>query len=285
MTNDGTKEKMNDKRVDTAYDQLPGATPSAHIDAKILAAARDAVAGDDNHPNVGLSRYRWIGLAATVVLAIGVLLNIPGMPLAPTTQSSAETADLDTVSEDDAIVVTADARQPASLEAYDAVTPEANRVSQEVGLERRRRPLPPPDAIDRTAGFEAPEPVADTELEMLVSAPAIPAETMNGAQQMTVLELEEVSEESLEALKSSASSRESARSRAATVAENEIESIDSLVDKVVDLWQDGKEHEAVLMYRSLVKANPDVEFATYEAQFPKDLLAALAEQTKPAESP
>ncbi len=150
-----------------ARDALPG--PSPQLDARILAAARSATATTTTATRSPSRRPRprWIagmGIAATLVLAIGIAWRLRPLPPAVPAASEAPQADMVRILEPTAR--TASPQPPAAEDAvYRQMTsPPAQVLSKPVPAEResaaarKQAPPEPPVVFDEPSPMDAPTP-------------------------------------------------------------------------------------------------------------------------------
>ena len=161
-----------------ARDALPG--PSPQLDARILAAARSATATTATRSPSRRPRPRWIagmGIAATLVLAIGIAWRLRPLPPAVPAASEAPQADMVRILEPTAR--TASPQPPAAEDAvYRQMTsPPAQVLSKPVPAEResaaarKQAPPEPPVVFDEPSPMDAPTPPPAPPAPAAVAAP------------------------------------------------------------------------------------------------------------------
>lgn len=168
---DPRKDPLQDDEVDLArvLRALPGGEPSPHVDAAILAAARNATAGAParTHRRRGLPGWA-LGTAAAAVLAVGIGLQLqPARDALPDGVSAEAPASASTTdAELQQIEVTGSRLKRAEIEEADLAAPQAKPLSpapEAAPPAPARFVVPPPPAPPVPARPVAAEPLREAE--------------------------------------------------------------------------------------------------------------------------
>ena len=170
---DPRKDPLQDDEVALArvLRALPGGEPSPHVDAAILAAARNATAASPSqaHRRRGLPGWA-LGTAAAAVLAVGIGLQLQpardALPDGVTAEAPASASSADV--ELQQVEVTGSRLKRAVIEEADLAAPQAKPLSPEPEAAPpapARFVVPPPPAPPAPARPVAAEPLREAEAE------------------------------------------------------------------------------------------------------------------------